>query len=139
MTRPYKPMPYRRRQEVQKRTGIHPRDQLDWCLRNVDVCRLTHRQRDQVLQWVRHGRRRYSELSFHKLAHMDYSIGAEYTPRWATRMQDLLIWCVDWKLDLWIVTEQDKLMLQRGRNAVMLSKGYDPLQFITIHYTEESE
>jgi hypothetical protein len=91
-----------------------------------------------VHDWFTKGRRRPSELSFHKLPSEDYGIGDEC--RFYTRMQDLLGFAIDWKIPLYVLTEPDEQMLQRGRVAFILTRGYDPVPLLSItRNNQESE
>jgi hypothetical protein len=136
--RPYQIPNKRRMRAVELRTGRTPEQQADWVLGPTDVGRLLHRTRKQVNVWMAHGRRQRSQFTFQKLPATDYGLGAEI--RMKTRMQDVLMWCVDWNMPLWVNSPQDELLVQRARVALILTKHIDPLPLIQVTYTHhESE
>lgn len=136
--KPYRQPSRKRQLYVQKRTGLTPAQQADWCLAVKDVVRVTGRAARTVHDWIAPGRRRYSELTRHKLPVVDYGIGDE--SRFYTRMQDLIGYAIDWKIPLRMVLPADEVQLQRGRVAFILTRGYDPLPLLTIiRNTQESE
>jgi hypothetical protein len=87
---------------------------------------------------MEHGRRRHTEMSWHRLPAVDYGIGDQI--RYWTRMQDLLGYAADWNIDLYITTAEDRQQLNRGRVGFILTHGVDVIPSINIIYTTpESE
>lgn len=138
MTRPYLPPDKARVKAVSSRRGIPVEALADYCMRTRQVARMLGVTDFRIKQLVWKGRRRLEEFSYHRLPAEDF--GRRANGFLFYRIQDVLAYAADWNYTIHIWHEQDYVWIQRGRVAVMLTKGYDPLQRLTfIDHLKESE
>lgn len=138
MTRPYLPPDKARVKACSSRTGIPVEALADYCMRTRQVARMLGVTERRVMQLAHHGRRRHTELSMHKLPSED--MGRRANVMLFFRIQDVLGYALDWNYDIHIWHEEDRTWIQRGRVALILTRGYDPIQRLNfIDHLTESE
>lgn len=138
MTRPYLPPDKARVKAVSSRRGIPVEALADYCMRVRQVARMLGVGEERVRQLAHEGRRRRTELSMHKLPSEDF--GRRAFPLLFFRIQDVLAYALDWNYPIHIWHELDHTWIQRGRVAIILTRGYDPIQRLNIiDHLKESE
>jgi hypothetical protein len=138
MTRPYLPPDKARVKACSSRTGIPVEALADYCMRTTQVQRMLGVTQQRVNQLAHIGRRRHSELSRHKLPSQD--MGRRANIQLFYRIQDVMQYALDWNYPIHVWHPEDLTWIQRGRVAIILTKGYDPIQHLNIiNHLEESE
>lgn len=132
----FRPPSLRRRKYASRRVELTPEQLLAWDLGPTAIGTLTGYKRRQVAYWIAPGRRRKSELSFHKLPVIDFGIGDE--SRFYTRFQDLLLYAVEWKMDIYLPDADAAVRFQQARVAILVQHKIDVVSLLHIHYPEES-